>query len=152
MFENFEIQSFSVTLWFRVNVATKEEIIDWIQMLPAPAVFHHNRNIVNLIITRVNHTLCFPLFKYLQNLLGSSAACLPKGSYVHWAAFFLLQLWKRSPGAAVKLLPCDHEVMGSSPVNSLYVNAGKDCVHKIQSGRTLPQTLRKPGATLILVM
>jgi hypothetical protein len=26
---------------------------------------------------------------------------------------------KRSPGAAVKLLPCDHEVMGSSPGNSL---------------------------------
>jgi hypothetical protein len=26
---------------------------------------------------------------------------------------------KGSPGAAVKLLPCDHEVMGSSPGNSL---------------------------------
>jgi hypothetical protein len=28
-------------------------------------------------------------------------------------------LWKGSPGTAVKLLPCDHEVMGSSPGNSL---------------------------------
>jgi hypothetical protein len=26
---------------------------------------------------------------------------------------------KGSPGAAVKLLPCDHEVMGSSPENHL---------------------------------
>jgi hypothetical protein len=32
---------------------------------------------------------------------------------------------KGSPGVAVKLLPCDHEVMGSSPGN-------KDCVHKTQ--------------------
>jgi hypothetical protein len=28
-------------------------------------------------------------------------------------------LWKVSPGAAVKLLPCDNEVMGSSPRNIL---------------------------------
>jgi hypothetical protein len=59
MFESFGVQSFSVTLWFRVNVATKEEIIDWIQMLPAPAVFHNNRNTVNLMITRINHTCAF---------------------------------------------------------------------------------------------
>jgi hypothetical protein len=88
MFENFEIQSFSVTLWFRVNVATKEEIIDWIQMLPAPAVFHHNRNIVNLIITRVNHTLCFPLFKYLQNLLEVVQHACQRGATCTGLPFF----------------------------------------------------------------
>ncbi len=32
------------------------------------------------------------------------------GTYVHRAALYK----KGSPGAAVKLLPCDHEVMGSS--------------------------------------
>jgi hypothetical protein len=36
------------------------------------------------------------------------------GSYMHRAA-----LLKRSPGTAVKLLPCDHKVMGSSLGNSL---------------------------------
>jgi hypothetical protein len=59
---------------------------------------------------------------------------------------------KGSPGAAIKLLPCGHEVMGSSPGNSCR-NAGKGCVHKTQSGRTLHWTLRKrelraPGSPL----
>jgi hypothetical protein len=39
---------------------------------------------------------------------------------------------KGSIGEAVKLLPCDHEVMGSCPGNSL-----------AERGRTLPRTLRK---------
>jgi hypothetical protein len=47
---------------------------------------------------------------------------------------------KRSPGAAVKLLPCDHEVMGSSLETASCRNAGKGCIHKFQSGRTLPWT------------
>jgi hypothetical protein len=47
---------------------------------------------------------------------------------------------KGSLGTAVKLLPCDHEVMGSSPGISLL--PGKCCVHKTQSG-TLAWTLRK---------
>jgi hypothetical protein len=42
---------------------------------------------------------------------------------------------KGSPGAAVKLLPCDHEVMRSSPGNSL--------LQKCRERQTLPQTLRK---------
>jgi hypothetical protein len=51
------------------------------------------------------------LFTYIRpKVVGSYAS----GSYVHQAA-----LLKGSPGAAVKLLPCDHEVMGSSPENSL---------------------------------
>jgi hypothetical protein len=47
---------------------------------------------------------------------------------------------KGNPGAAVKLLPCDHEVMVETVSCR---NAGKDCIHKTQSGRTLPRTLRK---------
>jgi hypothetical protein len=47
---------------------------------------------------------------------------------------------KGSPGAAVKLLPYDYDVMGSSPGNSLLHNG---CVHKSQSGRTLLRTLCK---------
>jgi hypothetical protein len=36
------------------------------------------------------------------------------------STFFLTLMFpKRSPGAAVTLLPCDHEVMGSSTRNSL---------------------------------
>jgi hypothetical protein len=38
----------------------------------------------------------------------------------------------------VKLLPCDHEVMGSSPGNNLLYKCRKGCVQKSQSGRTLP--------------
>jgi hypothetical protein len=36
----------------------------------------------------------------------------------NWNSITTLDL-KGSLGAAVKLLPCDHEVMGSSPENSL---------------------------------
>jgi hypothetical protein len=39
---------------------------------------------------------------------------------------------KGSHGLAIKLLPCDHEVMGSSPG---YAEEG--CIRKTQSGRTL---------------
>jgi hypothetical protein len=45
---------------------------------------------------------------------------------------------KGSLGAAVKLLPCDHEVMGSSPETASCRNAGKDCVHKTQSAPGCP--------------
>jgi hypothetical protein len=31
----------------------------------------------------------------------------------------LVSVKKGSPGAVIKLLPCDHEIMGSSPENSL---------------------------------
>jgi hypothetical protein len=48
---------------------------------------------------------------------------------------------KGSPSAAVKLLPCDHELMGSSLVemrrNAAYI------LHKTQNGQILPQTLHK---------
>ncbi|VAH33209.1 hypothetical protein VPH35_021920 [Triticum aestivum] len=43
---------------------------------------------------------------------------------------------KGSLGAVVKLPPCDHEVTGSSPGNSLL----QKCRERL---RTLPQTLRK---------
>jgi hypothetical protein len=40
-----------------------------------------------------------------------------------WSSCLLLEVMdkavKGSPGAAVKLLPCNHEVMGSSPENRL---------------------------------
>jgi hypothetical protein len=35
------------------------------------------------------------------------------------------------------------EVMGSSPETTSCRNAGKDCIHKTQSGWTLPRTRRK---------
>jgi hypothetical protein len=54
----------------------------------------------------------------------------------------LLPYRKGSPGAAVKLLPCDHEVMGVLETTSCR-NAGKSCVHKTESGRTFSRTLRK---------
>jgi hypothetical protein len=44
--------------------------------------------------------------------------------------------------AMIKLLPCDHEVMDSSPGKTCR-NAAKCYVHKTQSGRTIPRTLRK---------
>jgi hypothetical protein len=52
----------------------------------------------------------------------------------------------------VKLLSCDHEVMGSVLETASCENAGKGCVHKTQSGRTLPRALHKrelraPGCT-----
>jgi hypothetical protein len=43
----------------------------------------------------------------------------------------------------VKLLPCDHEVMGLSLGNIPYKNTEKNCVHKIQGGWTLSHTLHK---------
>jgi hypothetical protein len=44
-----------------------------------------------------------------------------------------------------KLLPCDHEVMSWVQVleTASCGNEGKDCVHKTQSGLTLPRTLHK---------
>jgi hypothetical protein len=57
---------------------------------------------------------------------------------------------KGSPGAAVRLLPCDHEVMDSSPKNSLLQKCRKGCVHKTQSGRILhKRELRAPGCPLL---
>jgi hypothetical protein len=48
---------------------------------------------------------------------------------VHGAFFpkFVL-LGKGSPDVAVKLLPCDHEVMGSSPGNNL-LQKGRERLH-----------------------
>jgi len=43
----------------------------------------------------------------------------------------------------VKLLPCDHEVTGSSPGNSLLQKCRERLRTKDPSGRTLPLTLRK---------
>jgi hypothetical protein len=43
----------------------------------------------------------------------------------------------------VKLLPCDQEVMGSSPENSLLQKCREMLRTKDPSGRTLPRTLRK---------
>jgi hypothetical protein len=49
----------------------------------------------------------------------NSAIFLPiNPSPIHHASDSLLGV-KRSPGTVVKLLPCDHEVMGSCPGNSL---------------------------------
>jgi hypothetical protein len=45
--------------------------------------------------------------------------CLFYVWFMYLLSFFLRNLLKRSPGTAVKLLPCNHEVMGSSPENSL---------------------------------
>ena len=50
---------------------------------------------------------------------------------------------KGSLGAVVKLLPCDHEVTGSSPGNSLLQKCMERLRTKDASGRTLPLTLRK---------
>jgi hypothetical protein len=46
---------------------------------------------------------------------------------------------KGSPDAAVKLLPCDYEVMDSSHENNLLQKCRKmlHCIHKTQSGRIL---------------
>jgi hypothetical protein len=56
--------------------------------------------------------------------------------YRNYVKLFILtqcHMMKGSPGPAVKLLPCDHEVMGSSPGNKLLQKCS----------RTLPQTLHK---------
>jgi hypothetical protein len=52
---------------------------------------------------------------------------------------------KGSDGIAVKLLPCDHEVMGSSPENSLWWKC-RERLCTTQSGRTLPDPTQE-GAT-----
>jgi ABC-type dipeptide/oligopeptide/nickel transport system ATPase component len=54
-------------------------------------------------------------------------------------------IWmKGGHDTAVKLLPCDREVMVSQVLETPSCrNAGKDCVYKTQSGRTLLRTLRK---------
>jgi hypothetical protein len=51
-------------------------------------------------------------------------------------------LLKRSPGAVVKLLPCDHEVMGLNPENNLLQKC-RERVHETQSGWTLSRNLHK---------
>jgi hypothetical protein len=56
-------------------------------------------------------------------------------------------------GTVVKLLPCDHEIMGQVLEQPIVEMQGKT-VHKTQSGQTLPQTLRKqelraPGYPLL---
>jgi hypothetical protein len=56
------------------------------------------------------------------------------------------------PGAMVKLLPYDHVVMVQAIETATCRNGGKYCIHKPESGRTLPQTLHKrelraPGCT-----
>jgi hypothetical protein len=43
-------------------------------------------------------------------MIGSFPEPCASGTYMHWAALYK----KGSSGAAVKLLPCDHEVMGLS--------------------------------------
>ena len=54
-----------------------------------------------------------------------------------------MNVLKGSLGAVVKLLPCDHEVTGSSPGNSLLQKCRERLRTKDPSGRTLPLTLRK---------
>jgi hypothetical protein len=61
--------------------------------------------------------------------------CLLKNSVTHF--------WKGSHGAAVKLLPCDHGSWVQVLETTSYRNAGKCCVHKTQSDRTLLRSLRK---------
>jgi hypothetical protein len=65
------------------------------------------------------------------------------GSYVHHPCFM-----KGSPGVAVKLLPCDPSWVQVLKTTSCK-NAGKGCVHKTQSGQTLPQTLHKQEAAKV---
>jgi hypothetical protein len=52
-----------------------------------------------------------------------------RGSYVHRAA-----LLKGSPSAAVKLLHCNHEIMGSSPRNNLFTYIRPKVVEPCASG------------------
>jgi hypothetical protein len=54
-----------------------------------------------------------------------------------------MNIWKGSPGAAVKLLPCDHEVTGSSPGNNLLQKYMERLRTKDPSGRILLRTLCK---------
>jgi hypothetical protein len=81
-------------------------------------------------------------------LAGNTAVCKKK-------IFELLVVYKHlSPSAAVKLLPCDHEVMSQVLVTTSWRNAGEGCVHKIQSGQSLPwtrckQELLVPGCPFI---
>jgi hypothetical protein len=61
------------------------------------------------------------------------------------------------PDAAVKLLPCDHEVIDSSPGNSLLQKCREGCVQKTQSGQIFPRTLNKrelhaPGCSFLLII
>jgi hypothetical protein len=56
----------------------------------------------------------------LQNLLEVVQHACRRGAICTELPFFSAAcLLKSSPGAVVKLLPCDQEVMGSSPENSL---------------------------------
>jgi hypothetical protein len=56
----------------------------------------------------------------------------------------------------MNLLPCDHEGLWVQVLEIASCrNAGKCCVYKTQSGRTLPRTLRKqelraPGGPLVI--
>jgi hypothetical protein len=50
---------------------------------------------------------------------------------------------KGSPGATVKLMPCDHEVMGSSPGSNLLQKCRERLHTYDQSGQPLLRTLRK---------
>jgi hypothetical protein len=49
----------------------------------------------------------------------------------------VIQDRKGSPSTVVKLSLCDHKVMDSLEIAS-YRNVGKYCVHKTQSGWTIP--------------
>jgi hypothetical protein len=59
-----------------------------------------------------------------------------------WGSVRHLTYLEGESDAAIKLLPCDHEVMRVLETTSCR-NIWKDCVHKIQSCRIPPRTRRK---------
>jgi hypothetical protein len=73
------------------------------------------KELLQLAVFRELHAL-FPGVCINIELVGPA---VPKSRLATQAGFVFPYVWKGSPGAAVKLLPCDHEVMSSSPENNL---------------------------------
>jgi E1A/CREB-binding protein len=81
--------------------------------------YHVVLNVVGLVHVGCKIGPCQHLYHCTPNVIHVNLFTQNKGKNLREAYTYVNLVMKGSPGTAVKLLPCDHEVMGSSPGNSL---------------------------------